>query len=136
MSFVTEKILEDIVDLLEAKKTPRHENHRKKIKILFDSLFEQIIENLLGQKASGFMHARLILNTALKGTIKGNGNRLVIRNLAKALQPYDQVFSRNYVDTSQDLEDFIDELLWPLLRNISKHPKMQKFSICKGIRKK
>ena len=94
---------------------------RKKLKIAFDSLNEQVVESIFSQKPKNNLNALQIINQSKAG-LTNSADIAVIDFLSKVLTQYHLLADRAYIDHAQKLTPlFIGDMkkLWML---VALHP--------------
>lgn len=109
-------------------------SHRKEIKIIVDSLFEQIIESLLGEKPRNAMTARIMINNYDQSNSTDADKRLLgaLKNL---LSQYHCLDSKAYIDHTNSIVDFVSNELYELSLSLVLHTALSKNSHAKSLGK-
>lgn len=82
------------------------QKNRKKIKIIIDSIYEQSIENVTGQKPRNHLDARARINKLIK---RDEAEYLdFLKTLDEVLSHYDVLSDKRYIDHSKDMESLLE----------------------------
>lgn len=103
---------------------------RENVKIVTDAIQEQIIENILKEKARNIATARLLINRVIKTDIISSENKSLLVKLGAVLKEYDDVFIKSYVDYSSELDAFMKGPFKNLLEDLFKR---KEFNYCKDL---
>lgn len=79
---------------------------RKKVKIIVDSLIEQICEHFLGHQPNGKVNIRLEINFKLNELM--NNEKDVLNKFQSILRTYDEAFSKTYSDYTDNFNSFLN----------------------------
>lgn len=79
-----------------------YKTNRKQIKVLVDSLWEQIVENLFGVKPRNCTDARQIINNRKAGLTSAD-DMAVVEALLVVLRDYDVLIDTNYIDITKKM---------------------------------
>lgn len=82
------------------------QKNRKKIKIIVDSIYEQSVENITGQKPRNHLDARSRINRFIKGSEAEHQDFL--KSLDEVLSHYDVLSDKRYIDHSKDMESLLE----------------------------
>ncbi|MCT4621576.1 MAG: hypothetical protein N4A62_19585 [Marinisporobacter sp.] len=97
--------------------------NRKKIKIIVDSLIEQLCDYYFSRKPSGVSNVRVLINRD-KGQFQDSQDKVILDSFSKVLRSYEDVFATSYCGHTEEVEKFVDEKLKELTRNISNHSNL------------
>lgn len=125
---VAESILPKIYSIFNEYKNSKDEDtftnkYRKEIKIIVDTLFEQIIESILDQKPRNALNARLAINKTDLSAYSSSDRKL-LNSLKNVLVEYDSLNSKEYIDHSESLIDFVSNELYALSIALINHEKL------------
>lgn len=90
---------------------------RKRIKVLFDSIYEQTITNFFNERARNEAHALLIINSNYNFTLS-DYKKHVLKNLRASLSHYNVLSDKDYTDDSDELAYFIENDFTDLILSI------------------
>ena len=90
---------------------------RKRIKVLFDSIYKQSIAYFFNKRASNEAHALMIINSNRNASLSDNQNS-VLENLTVSLRSYSVLSDKNYTDDCHELIYFIENNFTPLILSI------------------
>jgi hypothetical protein len=128
---VDESIFEPLQNLYKEYKSSAKDkeryfnNKRKEIKILVDSLTEQIVEELIGEKPRHALNARQLINKA-HGNLVGQEDVALLDELAAVLKQYDVLDDKSYIDHSRKMDDLLNGALRKLCMALSRHSRHQR----------
>jgi hypothetical protein len=108
--------------------------HRKEIKIIVDSLFEQIIESLLGEKPRNAMTARVMINNHDLSN-STDADKKLLGALKNLLSQYHCLDSKAYIDHTNSIVDFVSNELYELSLSLVIHTSLSKNSHAKALKK-
>lgn len=90
---------------------------RKRIKVLFDSIYEQTITYCFNKRAKNEAHALVIINSDYN-SILSVYQKSVLDNLKASLNNYNVLSDKNYTDDSDKLVNFIENDFTELILSI------------------
>lgn len=127
---VSEDLFEPLLDIYRAhneavEKDKFLNNKRKPIKIIVDTLWEQIVESLFEIKPTNHLDARRIINSN-KYMLTDDEDISVVDSLADVLKGYDVLNEKSYIDHSEQLHDILLVSLRRLCINLSEHKELKK----------
>lgn len=104
---ITDEMAKKLIDLYRPTRicNPR----RKYVKIIVDSLIEQLSNRYLGGTPRGIMNIRKQLNTVIDD-YKGKDKKMLLA-MKDILIKYNEVFTKSYVDYEDVYTEFIDNEL-------------------------
>ena len=108
--------------------------YRKEIKIIVDSLFEQIIESLLGEKPRNAMTARVMINNHDLSN-STDADKKLLGALKNLLSQYHCLDSKAYIDHTNSIVDFVSNELYELSLSLVIHTSLSKNSHAKALKK-
>jgi hypothetical protein len=125
---VTEAILLDLSAFyLELSRTGHWEawivKQKRALKILVDSLWEQIELNVLGKEPRNALEARKVLIEADRSGRSAHDIH-VLDSLLEVLREYDVLISTSYIDIGSRLTPFVKGALKDLCVELSSHPDL------------
>lgn len=80
---------------------------RKRIKVIFDSIYEQVIYNILNRRAKNEAHALVIISNLDKSQISSYQYD-VLNCIRSSLSVYSALSDKNYTEEGEDLMNFIE----------------------------
>lgn len=136
---VAESILPKIYSIFNEYKNSNDEDtftntYRKEIKIIVDTLFEQIIESILDEKPRNALNARLAINKTDLSAYSSSDRKL-LNSLKNVLVEYDGLNSKEYIDHSESLIDFVSNELYALSIALINHEKLSQCDNAKSLKK-
>jgi len=96
--------------------------HRKSIKLFVDTIWEQLVEPVVGIKPKNAQHARRLVNIALRPPAPSSDVENVFSALSDVLSDYEILESKDYIGFENQIRRFIKEPLAHFCATISKLP--------------
>ncbi|OXS52155.1 hypothetical protein B1A99_34935 [Cohnella sp. CIP 111063] len=93
---------------------------RKSMKIIVDSIIEQICSHYFQIRPNGIQKLRLLINTKIV-SINEEEDKAILRSLSAILREYSTVFSKTYSDHDQDFNDFLNQELFAFMKELTNH---------------
>ncbi|MET3697012.1 hypothetical protein SAMN05877753_101410 [Bacillus oleivorans] len=93
---------------------------RKEIKIVVDSLIEQIYQYYFESKPNGILNIRQKINNELD-SLQNEEDKILLRSLGSILREYNSAFSKDYIDHSSSFNTFLNNELKNLSLALVKH---------------
>ncbi|CAM2999758.1 hypothetical protein [Vibrio mytili] len=90
---------------------------RKRVKVLFDSIYEQVIKNFFNKRANNEAHALIIINRADKSSMSSYQSN-VLECLHSSLGVYSALSDKNYTEEGEDLMNFMENHFTDLILSI------------------
>jgi len=109
------------------------QENRKKIKILVDSIYEQSIENITGEKPKNHLDARSKINNFLRCNESEYSNFL--KALRNVLYDYGVLVDKRYIDHSKNMERLLNGSLNNLCRQLCSQSCYDDISSAKVLNK-
>lgn len=108
------------------------QKNRKKIKIIVDSIYEQSVENITGQKPRNHLDARFRINKF----IKNNETKYIdfLMSLDEVLSYYDTLSDKRYIDHSKDMESLFEGPLNRLCNQLFAWEPYANMASARGLR--
>jgi hypothetical protein len=100
---------------------------RAELRLLVDSVVEQVCGNLLGKKTRNSAEARRDINAALKGNTI-TLDRELLKALDSLLSEYHVLEDKTYIDYAGPMSTLLDKYLRPVVRSLSEHPSLMSSS--------
>jgi hypothetical protein len=98
--------------------------NRKKLKILIETLAEQLVETYFGSKPKNIPTAVLLINTHISTLLDADDAR-VIGSLGAVLKHYEVLADKSYINHKPKLEPLLRNEIKSLCINIVLHPKLR-----------
>lgn len=98
---------------------------RKEVKIMVDSLIEQLCDYYLQNKPNGIQNVRSSVNRKMKD-ISDEEDIQVLKALNSMLREYNDAFSKSYSDHTDTFNRFFNRELRDLLVCVSRHSCLSK----------
>lgn len=92
---------------------------RKKVKIIVDSLIEQLCNYFLKRQPNGIANIRVTINSILDKS--EDNDKEVLNKFDRVLRSYDEAFSKGYSDYSDNFNSFLDGDLKELILVLIKY---------------
>lgn len=100
-----------------------HKN-RRKLKIIVDSLWEQIISNRLNKRPRNATEALRTINIYLNSN-PDYPDKDVLFYLGKVLENYKPLDDKSYIDYTDDLLEIMDNHFYHLTKYLCMHPELK-----------
>jgi hypothetical protein len=113
------RFLRDYGASSERENFARHK--KQKIKILVDTLWEQLINKILEKKPRNALEARRVIAERDEATI-GKEDALILESLANVLKEYDRVSRDLYIELPNELSSFVLDPFLQLCGSLALHP--------------
>jgi hypothetical protein len=93
---------------------------RKEVKVIVDSLIEQLCQHYFQRRPNGVENIRTLINSSIVNFTNAE-DKAVLKNLNKLLREYKEAFSSGYSDHKDTFEYFIKNELKCLTSSIIHH---------------
>lgn len=124
MSIIASEMLLQLAFIYEKRRIEELKIKKLDFKIIIDSLTEQIIQYIFHLKPNGIINAREIINKNDLFKLHKQ-DRIVAEALNAVLKDYNEVFTKQYIDISDRINNFIDDALLNLSKALLNHKSLK-----------